>query len=60
VQNQNRLRQLSDPNLLPDLCESHREQLRVMGDEFSQLEDIYIRCLETKRELSANLHTRLR
>lgn len=60
VQNQNRARNLQDPSVLPDLCASHRKQLKVMLKNHQNMQDIRNRCTAAKEELSANLHTRLR
>ena len=60
MQNQARAGKLGDPSIFPDLCASHRRQLRVMLENHSKLRDICLRCAKAKEELSQNLHTRLR
>lgn len=57
--NQQRLANIRDPSIIPDLCNSHRTQLLVMGKNHQQLRDIRRRCVQAKKELSANLHLRL-
>ena len=60
VQNQNRARSLSDPSVLPDLCQVHRGQMCAMLKNHQSMRDIKRRCTLAKEELSVNLHTRLR
>ncbi|KAL4236922.1 reticulophagy [Mactra antiquata] len=60
VQNQNRLSNLRDRSILPDLCSSHRNQLIEMMKNHSRLREIKKKCRMAKEELSVNLHTRLR
>ena len=60
VANQDRVRNLADPSILPDLCNSHKRQLLVMLRNHQSLRDIHGRCTRAKEELSHNLHTRLR
>ena len=59
-QNQQRARNLNDTSILPDLCASHRQQLKVMIRHDEKLRDIRNRCSRAKEELSMNLHARLR
>ncbi|KAF4524772.1 hypothetical protein B566_EDAN014466, partial [Ephemera danica] len=59
-QNQVRANNLGDTSILPDLCASHRRQLRVMLRNHEQLRDIRRRCTRAKEELSVNLYHRLR
>ncbi|XP_013399384.1 RB1-inducible coiled-coil protein 1 isoform X2 [Lingula anatina] len=60
VQNQNRASNLRDTSVLPDLCNSHQKQLKVMLKNHQQLREIMRKCTAAKEELSINLHTRLR
>ncbi|KAL5016944.1 hypothetical protein ScPMuIL_006533 [Solemya velum] len=60
VQNQNRLSNLRDNTILPDLCASHRKQLLVMLNNHKKLREIKRKCRLAKEDLSVNLHTRLR
>ncbi|XP_060577554.1 RB1-inducible coiled-coil protein 1-like isoform X3 [Ruditapes philippinarum] len=60
VQNQNRLSNIRDRSILPDLCSSHRNQLIEMMKNHSRLREIKKKCRMAKEELSVNLHTRLR
>ncbi|XP_048256219.1 RB1-inducible coiled-coil protein 1-like isoform X1 [Haliotis rufescens] len=60
VQNQNRVSNLRDNSILPDLCASHKKQLVVMLNNHKKLRDIKKKCRMAKEELSINLHTRLR
>ncbi|ELU18827.1 hypothetical protein CAPTEDRAFT_226747 [Capitella teleta] len=60
VQNQARASNLQDPSVLPDLCMSHRSQLKVILKNYQSMQDIRNRCMAAKEELSINLHTRLR
>ncbi|RWS26796.1 RB1-inducible coiled-coil protein 1-like protein [Leptotrombidium deliense] len=59
-QNQQRASNLRDPSIFPDLCKSHQKQLQLMLHNHQQLRDIRRRCVNAKRELSENLHLRLR
>lgn len=45
---------------MPDLCISHKKQLLMMAHNHQHLYDLKRRCLNSKNELSSNLHTRLR
>ena len=60
VQNQNRLSNMRDRSILPDLCSSHRNQLVEMLKNHTKLREIKKKCRMAKEELSVNLHTRLR
>eukprot|EP00095_Tigriopus_kingsejongensis_P007557 maker-scaffold104_size368486-snap-gene-2.42 protein:Tk07557 transcript:maker-scaffold104_size368486-snap-gene-2.42-mRNA-1 annotation:"rb1-inducible coiled-coil protein 1" len=60
VQNQKRAQGLEDASILPDLCESHREQLWVMSQRFQEIVSLRKRCLKAKEELSKNLHCRMK
>lgn len=60
VQNQNRVSNLRDKSILPDLCSSHKKQLVVMVTNHKKLREIKKKCKMAKEELSINLHTRLR
>ncbi|WAR23784.1 RBCC1-like protein [Mya arenaria] len=60
VQNQNRVSNLRDRSILPDLCSSHRNQLMEMSKNHTRLREIKKKCRMAKEELSINLHTRLR
>ncbi|TRY75650.1 hypothetical protein TCAL_04589 [Tigriopus californicus] len=57
--NQQRAQGLKDASILPDLCESHRQQLQVMSKHFQQILSRRKRCLKAKVELSNNLHIRM-
>jgi RB1-inducible coiled-coil protein 1 len=57
--NQQRLTNIRDPSIIPDLCHSHKTQLQVMLKNHQQLRDIRRRCVQAKRELSLILHQRL-
>ncbi|RWS17445.1 RB1-inducible coiled-coil protein 1-like isoform X2 [Dinothrombium tinctorium] len=59
-QNQQRASNLRDPSIFPDLCKSHQKQLQLMLQNHQQLRDIRRRCINAKRELSENIHLRLR
>lgn len=58
--NQQRLANVRDPSIIPELCKSHKTQLQVMVKNHQQLRDYRRRCVQAKRELSLNLHQRLR
>lgn len=59
-QNQSRALNLRDNSVLPDLCMSHRSQLKVMLDNHLKIRE-YCRCIDkSKEELGRNLHLRLR
>uniref|UniRef100_T1J8T9 RB1-inducible coiled-coil protein 1 n=1 Tax=Strigamia maritima TaxID=126957 RepID=T1J8T9_STRMM len=57
--NQLRAGDVGDASVLPDLCASHRGQLQLMQKTHQHLYDIRSRCLNSKDELSQNLHVRL-
>lgn len=59
VQNQNRATCVNDPSVLPDLCQSHCTQLKVMLAKHRRLVDTRFRCARAKHELSANICARL-
>lgn len=59
-QNQSRANNTKDSSVLPDLCISHKKQLLMMATNHQHLCDIKRRCINSKNELSSNLHTRLR
>ncbi|XP_023233220.1 RB1-inducible coiled-coil protein 1-like [Centruroides sculpturatus] len=58
--NQNQAGKLGDPSILPDLCISHQRQLEMLLINHQNLRDIRRRCARAKKELSENLHSRLR
>lgn len=60
AQNQARSSGLRDASILPDLCASHREQLRVMTKNYAELADRRRRCASAKLELCASLHSRMK
>ncbi|QQP39298.1 Putative LOC100876743, partial [Caligus rogercresseyi] len=60
LQNQQRALNLKDPSILPDLCDSHRQQLIVMSENYKRVVSIRDRCTNAKNELSSNLLTRLK
>ncbi|XP_021350937.1 RB1-inducible coiled-coil protein 1-like [Mizuhopecten yessoensis] len=60
IQNQNRVSNLRDKSILPDLCSSHKKQLLVMVNNHKMLRDKKKKCKMAKEELAVNLHTRLR
>ncbi|XP_055381937.1 RB1-inducible coiled-coil protein 1 [Condylostylus longicornis] len=59
-QSQNRTSRLGDPSILPDLCESHRGQLKVMLNNHKQIRDYRRRISKAKDELGLNLNKRLK
>ncbi|KAI1287600.1 RB1-inducible coiled-coil protein 1 [Halotydeus destructor] len=59
-QNQQRASNLRDVSIFPDLCKSHQTQLQHMLKNHQQLRDIRRRCMQAKKELSSNIHSRLR
>lgn len=59
-QNQARASNIGDTSILPDLCESHRKQLKVMLKNHNQLVDNRRRCVKAKAELGEALHRRFR
>nr|XP_029724864.1 RB1-inducible coiled-coil protein 1 isoform X4 [Aedes albopictus] len=59
-QNQQRASTLGDASILPDLCASHKSQLKVILKNQIDLNEIVRQCLRSKEELGGNLHLRLR
>lgn len=59
-QNQNRVSNLGDPSILPDLCNSHEKQLNVMFANHKKLTNIKQRIFNSKTELGNNLLQRLK
>lgn len=59
-QNQNRVNNLGDPSILPDLCNSHEKQLNVMFTNHKKLNNIKSRIFNSKTELGNNLLQRLK
>lgn len=59
-QNQLRASNLRDPSIFVDLCKGHQHQLQIMLQNHQQLRDIRRKCVQAKKELSGNLHARLR
>lgn len=57
--NQSRASHLNDTSILPDLCVSHSQQLRVMLRNHKNLRDIHRRISKAKEELAENLLQRL-
>lgn len=60
VVHQVKTRELRDPTVLPDLCNSHKKQLSLMMKNHHSLSEMHQRCLRAKNELSTNLHGRLK
>ncbi|KAK3611507.1 hypothetical protein CHS0354_016441 [Potamilus streckersoni] len=60
VHNQNRVSNLKDKSILPDLCSSHKSQLLQMLKHHKKLREVKKKCRMAKEDLSGNLHTRLR
>lgn len=60
VHNQQRASGLNDASILPDLCDSHRQQLIVMRQNHQKVISIRSRCAKAKGELSTNLHHRMK
>lgn len=59
-QNQNRVNNLGDASILPDLCNSHEKQLNVMFSNHKKLGNIKSRIFNSKNELGNNLQQRLK
>lgn len=59
-QNQQRVNNLGDASILPDLCASHGRQLSVMFDNHKKLRNKRTRIYKAKVELRSNLLQRLR
>ncbi len=47
-------------SILPDLCASHREQLKVMAKNYQSVASIRRRCASSKLEMCALLHSRMK
>ncbi len=61
VVNQQRASGMRDAaTILPDLCASHREQLKVMSQNFQAVSSIRKRCASSKLEMCALLHGRMK
>uniref|UniRef100_UPI00358E03FD RB1-inducible coiled-coil protein 1-like n=1 Tax=Myxine glutinosa TaxID=7769 RepID=UPI00358E03FD len=58
--NQKRAENLKDCSVLPDLCLSHANQLRIMLSNHGKLLELQECCCQAKQELADNLHVRLR
>ncbi|XP_075729929.1 autophagy-related 17 isoform X2 [Rhipicephalus microplus] len=58
--NQSSFSRSKDSSVLPDLCESHVKQLRIMLEHHEDLRDIRSRCVAAKDKLCSNLKERLR
>lgn len=58
--NQSSFSRSKDSSVLPDLCESHVKQLRIMLKHHEDLRDIRSRCVAAKDKLCSNLKERLR
>lgn len=59
AQNQVRASNLGDASILPDLCMSHSNHLKVMLNNHNKLLDIEKRFMKAKEELAENLSRRL-
>lgn len=59
-QNHTRLTDCRDMSILPDLCQTHQEQLKTMLANHHYLYDSKYKCLKAKKELSENLTQRLK
>uniref|UniRef100_A0A224Z7I7 RB1-inducible coiled-coil protein 1 n=1 Tax=Rhipicephalus zambeziensis TaxID=60191 RepID=A0A224Z7I7_9ACAR len=60
LHNQSSFSRSRDSSVLPDLCESHVKQLRIMLQHHEDLRDIRRRCVSAKNKLCDNLKERLR
>jgi len=60
AQNQARASGLKDKSILPDLCASHREQMKVMSQNYRDVTSIRRRCNSAKSELCEVLHSRMK
>lgn len=58
-QNRIRLETVKDNSILPDLCASHRKQMRDMLANHKKLLELKKKCADAKKELSDNLKQRL-
>ncbi|XP_012936638.1 RB1-inducible coiled-coil protein 1 [Aplysia californica] len=56
---QSRLSSTPDSSVLPDLCTSHKQQLRQMLDGHQRLEALQGNFCRSKQEMSTNIHHRL-
>ena len=50
----------SAATILPDLCDSHKTQLRVMSKNYQDVSSIRKRCASSKLEMCALLHGRMK
>jgi RB1-inducible coiled-coil protein 1 len=60
LQNQNRASQFKEASVLPDLCNTHQQQLKVLLENHERVRNITQRCVLSKNELSTNLYHRLK
>lgn len=60
VQNEQRLKNTADNSVLLPLCDSHKEQLKMLIEHFDTIRDIKRRCIASKNELLQNLQARLK
>jgi RB1-inducible coiled-coil protein 1 len=58
--NQNRASQFKEASVLPDLCNTHQQQLKVLLENHERVRNITQRCVLSKNELSTNLYHRLK
>ncbi len=58
--NQQRASTLRDTSILPDLCASHKQQLKAMCKKYQTVCSIRRRCVHAKLELCACLHGRMK
>jgi len=58
--NRERFSKVKDSSLLPDLSESHKQQLQIMLSNHQKMIDVRNRCIRAKQELCLSLHSRLR
>ena len=58
--NRERFSKVKDSSLLPDLSESHKQQLQIMLGNHKKMIDVRNRCIKAKDELCLSLHSRLR
>lgn len=58
--NRERFSKVKDSSLLPDLSESHKQQLQIMLGNHQKMIDVKNRCIKAKQELCMSLHSRLR
>ncbi|XP_076053799.1 autophagy-related 17 isoform X3 [Oratosquilla oratoria] len=57
--NQERAGKVNDPSIFPDLCDSHRKNLKMMLTNLNKVLDIKRRCVKAKGEFSQNIRVRL-